>query len=238
MDAISLKLEANVVDVWLVSLELNDAKRKEFLASLSAEECERASRLRNAQIQGRFMAARGWLRAILAGYLDVSPRAVRFGYTRYGKPYLMSKGEANRLRFNLSTSGELGLIGVIDRREIGVDLQEMLPDVDHLTIARQFFSANELQTLASLPVEVQCEAFYLCWTRKEAVIKASGEGFARSLADFDVSLLPGQPAALLNTRPDPVEAERWQLVDVEAGLRYKAALAVEGDDFGVRYRLT
>ncbi len=236
MARLSLQLDADVVDVWVVNLELNAVERAGLRLHLCREELERASHLLDAQVRDRFVAARGWLRAVLAGYLAISPGVVQFGYTRHGKPYLLQGKKRHWLRFNLSTSGNLGLIGVANGREIGVDLQEMLPDIDYLTIARQFFSAAELQTLTRLPSEMQLEAFYLGWTRKEAFVKASGEGFARSLANFDVSLTPGQAAALLKTHPDPAEAKRWRLVDVEVGTRYKAALAIEGGNFEVRRR--
>src|SRR5205814_8583301 len=103
-------------------------------------------------------------------------------------------------------------------------------------IARRFFSEQEASALAALPVPLQRDAFFACWTRKEAYIKARGEGFSLPLDRFDVAFLPGEAARLIHTRPDPAEAARWDLRNVDVAEGYKAALAVEGSGWNLTCR--
>jgi 4'-phosphopantetheinyl transferase len=116
---------------------------------------------------------------------------------------------------------------------VGIDLERIRFDLAVLEIAERFFSRRELAMLRALPTELQREAFYRCWTRKEAYIKARGEGLSLPLDQFDVSLAPGEPAAVLGTQHDPSEASRWSLRELTPAPGYFAALAVEGHDWGL-----
>jgi phosphopantetheine--protein transferase-like protein len=125
---------------------------------------------------------------------------------------------------------DLGLYAITRGRELGVDLEHFRPALEHERIAERFFSPREVATLRTLPVESRQEAFFACWTRKEAYLKAKGEGLMRGLEQFTVSLVPGEPAALLSTEGDPQEAVRWSLRELSPRSEYVAALAVEGHD--------
>jgi 4'-phosphopantetheinyl transferase len=116
---------------------------------------------------------------------------------------------------------------------VGIDLERIRFDLAVVEIAERFFSRRELAMLRALPTELQREAFYRCWTRKEAYIKARGEGLSLPLDQFDVSLAPGEPAAILGTQHDPSEASRWSLRELTPAPGYFAALAVEGHDWGL-----
>jgi 4'-phosphopantetheinyl transferase len=122
----------------------------------------------------------------------------------------------------------VALYAVARGREVGIDLEFIRRDLEVEQIAERFFSRQEIATLRALPADLRRDAFFLCWTRKEAYIKARGEGLSLPLDQFDVSLIPGEPAALLSTRPDSDEALRWSLQELPLGSGYVAALAVEG----------
>jgi 4'-phosphopantetheinyl transferase len=165
------------------------------------------------------------LRSILAHYLDCQPAQVRFVYAAHGKPMLAG---ATDLRFNLTHSHGLALLAVTRGREIGVDVEHIRDDIDREPLAERFFSPVEVAALRSLAVELRREAFYRCWTRKEAFIKAVGKGLALPLDRFDVTLGPDEPAALLATHYDPSEAMRWSMHNLTPGKGFAGALTVEG----------
>lgn len=127
----------------------------------------------------------------------------------------------------MSHSCDVALIAVARDREVGVDVERLRDGVDLEGIARRFFSPTEVSALLALPQHHRQEAFFSCWTRKEAYIKARGSGLSMPLDGFDVSLAPDAPAALLTTRPDPMDATRWSLYSFDPALAYLAALAVE-----------
>jgi 4'-phosphopantetheinyl transferase len=160
---------------------------------------------------------------LLGRYLDEEPRNLRFSYSQYRKPSLA--GSERSLCFNLSHSDGLVLFAIACGRDVGVDVERLRELRDAEAIARRFFSVSENAALRDLPPEQRLEGFYRCWTRKEAFIKALGEGLSRPLDSFDVSI--AGPAALL--RMETQDVERWTLHDVMPGGEYTGALAVEGD---------
>jgi 4'-phosphopantetheinyl transferase len=172
------------------------------------------------------------LRDILGRYLGRPPAALEFCYSAYGKPALAVGLEASGVRFNISHSHEMALFAVTCRREVGVDIEYLAREIRAAEIAERFFSARERADLRALPAEAQHRAFFNCWTRKEAYIKAHGEGLSLPLDGFDVTLGPGEPAALLATRGDPHEVLHWSLQALAPGPGYVAALAVEGRGWG------
>jgi len=197
-------------------------------STLSTDECQRAERFYFQRDRRRFTVARGVLRSILSQYLGLAPQQLRFCYGPHGKPALVSTSGPARLHFNVSHSHELALYAITYDRHIGVDVEHIRTDFACEAIAERFFSPPERAVLRCLPPQVKYEAFFNCWTRKEAYIKACGEGLSLPLDQFDVSLAPGVPAALLATRWAPHEAARWTLRDIVPGPGYAAALAVEG----------
>lgn len=224
----TLVLGRNEVHVWQASLEESAPELDRFLHNLSADERTRAEKFHFQRDRERFITAHGILRAILNRYLDRDPKSLSFRYSSHGKPTLECESGLDAIRFNMSDSHGKALYAVTRGREIGVDLEFIRCNLETEQIAERFFSQNEIATLRALPPGLRKYAFFLCWTRKEAYIKARGEGLSIPLDQFDVSLIPGKPAALLNTRPDSEEAIRWSLRDLVPDSGYAAALAAEG----------
>ncbi len=208
------------VHVWLIQLDQHPAVVRQLWGMLNHTEHARASQFRFARDRERFTVAHAALRSILSGYLGVVPSDVRFRTLAYGKPAV--DGDTV-IRFNLSHSGDLALCAITGEREIGVDIEQIRPDLDWESLARRFFSAEEVAALAALDPERRMEGFVRCWTRKEAYLKARGEGLSLPLDSFTV--LPA---------PDRSITERWQIVDLKPAPGYGAALAVEGRVHRVR----
>ena len=221
-------LTPDAVHVWRIALDIGDAVLSRRRDSLADDERQRADRFHMEKHRRHFTAGRGALRTILAGYLGLRPEAIRFTYTSYGKPLLAGAKEA--LRFNLSHSHGLALLAVTLSREIGVDIEFLRDNLerDGELLAERFFSPREVAVLRSLPAELRREAFFHCWTRKEAYIKAHGMGLSLPLDQFDMTLRPDEPAALLATRHNPAEAQRWSMRSLLPADGYVGALAVEG----------
>jgi 4'-phosphopantetheinyl transferase len=229
-----LTLRRDEVHVWRAELALDPADFIKLQETLAPDERERAARFRFLKDRQRFIAARGVLREVLARYLNQDPARLEFCYGPSGKPTLAAGMGAGELRFNLSHSHGLALYAITRRREIGVDLEYVRPQLAEEQIAERFFSRHEVEALRALPASIQPEAFFHCWTRKEAYIKARGEGLAVPLDSFDVSLAPGEPPALLSVRSDPREAARWSLETLSPGSGYVGAVAAEGSDWSIR----
>ena len=222
-----LTLDNNEVHVWRASLDLAASRIQSLKQTLSLDEREKVERFYFQKDRRRFVITRGLLRMILSLYLEIEPSQLRFDYDIYGKPALARESGGAELCFNLSHSHGIALYAVTRNREIGVDIELVRAEVEIQQIAERFFSPQECATLCALPSNMQAEAFFACWTRKEAYIKARGEGLAFPLNQFDVSLAPGEPAALLSTKGDPQEASHWSLHELDPGPGYVAALAVE-----------
>lgn len=189
---------------------------------LSADERERADRLRFERDRRRYVVGRALLRTLLARYTAAPAEELAFGYGELGKPWL-DAGPS----FNLSHSGDVALYAFAAAGELGVDVE--LDDADFATdrIAERFFSPAEVSALRSLPPAAQPRAFLRCWTRKEAFVKARGDGLSLALDSFDVTLAPDEPAALLRTAWSRREPREWQIEDLsDPGGGYVAALAI------------
>jgi 4'-phosphopantetheinyl transferase len=230
-----LALSSDEVYVWRASLDLPASHVQSLQRSLAADELSKAERFCFQKDREHFIVTRGLLRAILSRYLDMEPDQLRFCYSDYGKPSLATTPVQGTLSFNVSHSYGLALYAITQGREIGIDLERVRADLDYEQIAARFFSPRENAVLRALPAELKLEAFFNCWTRKEAYIKARGKGLSLPLDQFDVSLAPGEPTMLLNTRGDPQEAARWSLQALTPGPGYVAALAVEGHGWRFKY---
>jgi 4'-phosphopantetheinyl transferase len=229
----TLILDGNDVHVWRAALEEPTQSIDRFFSTLSADERLRASRFHFQIDREYFIATHGILRSILGLYLNLAPESLSFSYSSHGKPALSFEPGARAIRFNISHSHGVALFAITRGREVGIDLEFLRRDLETEQIAKRFFSRHENSTLGALPAVVRKQAFFLCWTRKEAYIKARGEGLSLPLDQFDVSLLPGEPAALLSTRPDPDEAHRWSLRELTPDADYAAAIAVQGCDWSL-----
>ncbi len=224
----ALALSSNDIHVWRASLDQQPSRFNLLAQTLSADEKIRAERFYFEQDRKRFIVGRGLLRNILGRYLGIEPGQLRFCYGPGGKPALAETHSDSTLRFNLSHSQGLALYAISRVREIGIDLEHIRPICEAEQIAERFFSDREKAVFRALPSSQKQAAFFNCWTRKEAYLKAIGDGLALPLEQLDVSLSPGEPARLLNIKGDRCAATHWSLQELSPAPGYVAALAVEG----------
>lgn len=220
-----LRIAHDEVHVWHASLLCAPAELQRFQELLSDDELSRAARFHFDCHRRRFIASRGLLRSLLGRYMSTPPEELVFRYARFGKPALCG---AAPLRFNLSHCGDAMLLAISKDRELGVDIERIDCGLNVLALAETVFSKLELATLRAIPPAQRAKVFFNGWTRKEAFVKANGAGLSIPLSAFDVSMLPDQPAALLQTRWERAEAARWSLQALEAPNGFAAALAVKG----------
>lgn len=225
------------IHIWRLNLDLNDDLLMFFEKKLSKDEIHKADQFYFNRDRNRFIASHGWLREILGQYVQMEPERLLFSYNIFGKPSLENVPGEHCLHFNLSHSREIGLLALCLDRRIGVDVEYIRPDLDEVLIAQRFFSTYEVTTLLTLPNHLKKEAFFNCWTRKEAYIKARGEGLNFSLDRVIVTLIPGEAAIILSVLSDSDEASRWSLLHIDPEPGYVAAVAVEGKLSRIRYLL-
>ena len=222
------------VHIWRARLDVAAAPLAQLHQVLSPDEQQKAARFHFERDQRHYTAARGILRSILGRYLEMAPTDIQFSYNSHGKPDLDLGQNQASLRFNLAHSHGLALFAFTRGREIGVDLELIRPEVATQEIAQRFFARTEVESLLSLPEEIRPRAFFNCWTRKEAFMKARGLGFSLPLNQFAVTLTPGREPALISAEDDPRAPSRWRLRELDAAENYVAAVAVEGDDWELR----
>jgi 4'-phosphopantetheinyl transferase len=230
-----LTLAPGEIHLWAVALDVAPAAVESLARSLAADELERARRFHFDRHRRQYMVGRGALRTLLGGYLGLPPGEVRFSYGPRGKPFLEgSQSPRSPLFFNLSNSHELALVGFLRGAELGVDVEFLKPMPDLEKIAERFFSPSERTSLRELPEHQKHEGFFNCWTRKEAYLKAVGEGLAAPLDSFDVTLVPGEPPRMLTLKGDADRAAGWFFQCFRPAADYVGALAVEGGALPVR----
>jgi 4'-phosphopantetheinyl transferase len=219
-----ISIQPNEVHMWTVNLAQAARELERLSTLLSYDERIRAGRFCFVKHANRYTVARANLRRILSRYTDLAPSLLQFQYTANGKPFLAN----TPIRFNLSHSSDLALVAVTRNREVGIDVERIRRDDDLLDAAEHYFAPVERVALRSLASEEQCFAFFRCWTRKEAYLKARGDGLSLDLHSFSVSLLPDAPAALIASAEGPAELRRWKFAHLNLHDDYAAALAVEG----------
>jgi 4'-phosphopantetheinyl transferase len=221
-------LQPDGVHVWRISLDWSPVQVQAFYDVLSPDEQKKADRFHFAADRLRYVTGRGVLRTMLARCTGLDAAHLSFEYGAFGKPSLAPGSINMPLQFNVSHSGELVLIALTLGRVVGVDVEAVRDNLDMDRIAASFFSPHEQKALRSLPEHSRSGAFFDCWARKEAFIKAIGGGLSIPLQQFDVCLSPEPETGLLATRPDPNEALRWDIRALPIDPRYRAAVAIEG----------
>jgi 4'-phosphopantetheinyl transferase len=222
------------IHVWCASLATDEATLHRLESTLADQERERARRFIFARDRDRYIAARGILRDLLGKYLGCAPQSIELVYGPNGKPALASAASRPAICFNLSHSHGVAVVAIGQEREVGIDVELIRAEFASEAIAKRYFSAKEIDELSSLPAELRAEGFFLCWTRKEAYIKAKGDGLQIPLDSFDVSLSPGRPVTLSS-----VDEPRWGIESFVPSLiserRFAAAVVAEGKDWLARY---
>jgi 4'-phosphopantetheinyl transferase len=219
---------AGVVEVWSADLGRDPAP---FESLLSGDEVERANSFYFPRDRRRFVIGRGIVRTLLGEYVGRAPSGLVFSYGPHGRPDL------DGIAFNVSHSGDRAVLAVASGGDVGVDIEELRPEPAEEQVAERFFSPSEVVELRALPADQQPRAFLSCWTRKEAFIKALGDGLSLALDSFDVTLRPGEPPALTRTAWSSSEPARWRVRDLSSHFPgYVAALATRGTGTDVLVR--
>ncbi len=231
-------LVSGAVHLWLLSLDQPAWPAEANADCLDRQETDRAQRFHFDEHRRRYIAGRGQLRHLLAGYLHAAPGDVHFSYGEQGKPFLdpCHAGAAGHsmLHFNLSHSENVALLGVTRDAEIGVDVEAVRAMLDAGDVARDNFSPSEVDAWERLPDEVRDEGFFACWSRKEAVVKAMGGGLSIPLDSFQVTLDPNAPARLLSIAGEPAAPQRWTLWGERVMPGYWGAVAAKAPALEIR----
>jgi 4'-phosphopantetheinyl transferase len=225
----NLFLDHDEVHVWYEDFALLSAVEiSQNSQILSADETEKARRFRFEKDRNNYINARSWLRKIIGNYLQIHPASLRFGYGEHGKPWLKNEaGNPHFLQFNLSHSEGVVICAIVQERAVGIDVEALRAEDSYDKIAENFFSKNERQALQTIAPEFQAAAFFNIWTRKEAYLKARGDGLIFPLDEFDVSANSDE-AKLESVHHFPEENQRWTLYHLSPKPNFVGALAVEG----------
>lgn len=218
------RLSIGAVEIVAAALDITSAQLHRLSLLLSEDERDRAGRYAFERDWRRFVVARGRLRELLAERLDTRPELVELTYGKRGKPALASPLSHGALHFNVAHSGELAVYAFSKSGEVGVDVEALrtLPDADE--VAARFFSPREREAYRALDPCHKRMGFFNCWTRKEAFLKALGDGLYHPLDSFDVSLTPGEPARILRVADAPGEESGWTLESLIPAPGYVAAV--------------
>lgn len=211
-----MDIENKQIHVWSFNLSLTDSQINKRYALLTLEERARADQFHQSIHRQRFIAARSQLRLLLSGYVNVPPEKIIFGYTKYKKPYLLAP-EDQALRFNLSHSHDMAIYAITLNADIGVDIEKSQSTYEH-AIAKRYFSQREYHALLQIPITYRPEGFYRLWARKEALVKAIGQGLSLSLSSFSVSPYPVDETIVFCD-------QNWSIVSLSIHADYQAALA-------------
>ncbi|HEY3323604.1 MAG TPA: 4'-phosphopantetheinyl transferase superfamily protein [Planctomycetota bacterium] len=216
-------LPENEVHVWRIDLHAPAERVAEMRRVLPLDEQRKADRFHFQRDKDAYILAHGTVRLLLSSYLNQSPSDFVFEHNAYGKPSLVGK---RRMRFNLTHTRGLALCAFAQGRELGVDAEWVREDFATRPIAERYFSAGEVAALMALPEQERAAAFFRCWTRKEAFVKARGQGLSIPLASFEVSL--DEPARLLRVESSLAEQNRWFMHAFDLGAEHAGAVVVEG----------
>ena len=225
-NAPAMEMPIDEVHVWLASIDHHAAKLESLFAALSPEELARGGRHKLEADRNRFVIGRGLLRRLLGHYLRRAPGDVKFGHGPFGKPALQDK---SRLEFNVAHSGDLILFAFAKRRSVGIDIERINPELNALDVAAEFCSLSEMQELTRLNELERRQAMFRLWVRKEAFLKATGEGLSRS--PLEINVLDG---LRFSGKKEDECAPSWQLRDLEIDPDYAAAIAIDGDHTTLR----
>jgi len=224
----ALRLKAGEIHVWAARLDA--APALPWMAWLAPEELDHARKFRLERDRTFALASRGVLRHLLGEYLQTGPATVEFERTSFGKPHLGRRFSEASLRFNVSHSHELGLFAFARSREIGVDVEKIRPDSATEEFAGHCLAPGEAARLRCLAAEERVQAFFECWTRKEAYLKACGQGLMRELNTFEVAFGKETVPAILRVKDEPTAAEDWSVMNLRVGDSYAGALVMEARD--------
>jgi len=221
-------LATNGVMLWLVDTrEAQPEWTERAMAALDGKEKVRIEGVAHPQNRLEQCLARGALRILLGSLLALRPEDIPLTTVGRGKPALQPGGTRRRIEFNLTHADGIVLIAMSENGRVGVDLEGPRRLPGWLKVARRYFSKAEAAAIEQLPTADREAAFFACWVRKEALVKATGGGIATGLGSFDVNVFPNQRARLLASRNPEIRVDEWQLLDLDCGPGRSACVAAE-----------
>jgi 4'-phosphopantetheinyl transferase len=230
---VELRLAEPEVHVWVSSLRLSSDALAGLLGMLSPCERERAGKFRFEIHRHRFIAGRGLLRTLLGHYLQLNPSKLNFIYSPQGKPALEPRRSWAGLHFNLSHAEDLALFAVTQVGPVGIDVESIRPVPEMADLVARFFSRREKELFQKIPPNGQPAVFFNLWTRKEALLKATGEGITEHLNQVEVSFLPNEPAQVLTISGNSEVAARWTLDALAPVPGFVGAVAVQARNIAI-----
>jgi 4'-phosphopantetheinyl transferase len=219
----------NAIHVWAVRLDAANVNLELGQNLLSPDERERAVRFKFERDRRRYLVAHIALHEILRRYLPIDPAGLSFDISANGKPRLPLTLARSGVQFNLSHSNEMALVAVCHEREVGVDIESVNEDFEFHELAERFFTAKEVAAMRALPFELQRQAFFKCWTSKEAFLKAKGTGLSGKLDEVEIALAAQDQVQIRAIVPG------WSLAELIPGAGYEAALANQHEPAALRY---
>jgi 4'-phosphopantetheinyl transferase len=227
-------LSEDEIHVWASCLDVAPTISAVFAVSLSEGERMRAKKFRFRQHQNFFIAGRGLLRAIMSYYLQVEPARVEFKYNLQGKPDLTRPFDSSGIHFNLAHSEDLALFAVTRIGPVGIDVERIRVNEDARELMNWFCSPRERELFDNLAAQEKQLAFFNLWTRKEAFLKATGEGITQLLNQVEVAFRPGEPARFIAVSGDSERAYRWSVHDLSPAPDFVAAVAIQAKNVRLR----
>ena len=209
------------IEVWLAALDADARQVERCSMLLSPDERTRAQRFQLERDRRRFTVARAMLRTLLGEQTGLSPAAIVFSQTQYGKPYIRTAPPA--IHFNVAHSADLAIYAISRNCVPGVDIEFLHRAIDEDAMAARFFTPREYAELQRIPAAARKRAFLTCWTRKEAIVKALGAGLRLPLDKIEVTVAPDAEPQLLDITCGPIAG--WTLYSVDAGRDYVATVA-------------
>jgi 4'-phosphopantetheinyl transferase len=228
----AFSLPENELHVWSISLIQTDEVLQKMTDFLDKNEKSKADRFKFEFDKKNYIVAHGAMRQIISGYLKCRSEEIYFKYTSYGKPFL-SENESG-FEFNLSHSKDLALLAAAKYKRVGIDIEYIRSGLDECTLAEQYFSPQENESLRNMDENLRTKAFFDCWTRKESFIKAIGKGLSYPLNKFNVSIKPADTAQTLFINHSINEAEEWQLINLNIDIEYSSAVVIESTNMKLK----
>ncbi|MFS4467938.1 4'-phosphopantetheinyl transferase family protein [Maribacter sp. 2210JD10-5] len=219
------ELHTGELIIWTIDLSESKKGINFFNSILNKAEINKANAFRFDKDRDCYVITRGLLKTLLGFYWNKRPDQIELEYNSFGKPRLPSR---YGLKFNVSHSQNFSVICFLKDAEVGIDIENCKRDINLMDLAENFFSKKEVENLKKLPFLERDRAFYRCWTRKEAFIKAEGSGLSFPLKQFAVSLDNDLEAELLNTYWDEKSKDNWTLKSFVPAEGYLAAIATKG----------
>lgn len=207
-----MNLIANNIHIWYIPLNIETPFSHVF-SILSTDEQEKANNFYFEKHKKHYVYRRFALRKILSKYYNIDPKTISFSYNDYQKPYI--EDNIHLLQFNMSASNIMAMLAITKNDLLGIDIECIKPIDDIINIAKQFFSSKEISNFLLIPEYKKLEAFYTIWTRKEAFIKAIGDGLSYPINNFDVSFLPRDPIKIFKINNSTSEATKWSLTSFD-----------------------